>query len=193
MSMWRKNRVCFMEEDGRYGATVSCVLGELHVPFDRFSAQGGCAQSKDQYAYDLIVADVTLSGKRGLSDLQAGGAMSSPVPILVLVNEGDVATAVEAMRAGIEDVVEMPADRSILVSSVKKILQQRYDLQERSGKALTRAENRILRLVIDGQTSKEIAQRLDRSVRTIEEHRRRVMIKFGVHNVVELVRAATRA
>lgn len=55
-------------------------------------------------------------------------------------------------------------------------------------KILTRAENRILGLVMQGKSSKEIAFQLKRSVRTIEYHRAHIMQKLGAHNLVELTR-----
>ena len=62
------------------------------------------------------------------------------------------------------------------------------------GKPLTRAERIILRLVMEGIGNKRIAYILERSERTIEVHRSRIMRKLGVDNVVDLVkRAATMA
>ncbi len=50
----------------------------------------------------------------------------------------------------------------------------------------------MLKLIVDGKSNKEIASLLHRSVRTVEVHRRRVMEKLGVENLIDLVkRAAT--
>ena len=48
----------------------------------------------------------------------------------------------------------------------------------------------ILRLVIEGKSSKEIANILHRSVRTVEVHRSRIMQKLGVNNLIDLVKRA---
>jgi DNA-binding NarL/FixJ family response regulator len=55
---------------------------------------------------------------------------------------------------------------------------------------LTRRESEILRLIVSGQTNKEIAKRLSRSERTVEFHRNRLMRKMAAHNAAELVRQA---
>ena len=55
---------------------------------------------------------------------------------------------------------------------------------------LTAVEIRILRLIVRGLTSKEIAQLLHRSIRTIENHRAHLMYKLKVDNSVELTRKA---
>jgi DNA-binding CsgD family transcriptional regulator len=55
---------------------------------------------------------------------------------------------------------------------------------------LTPVELRVLRLVLDGKTNREIACLLHRSRRTVEVHRSHIMRKCGVHNLVALVKMA---
>ena len=55
---------------------------------------------------------------------------------------------------------------------------------------LTASEMRVLRLLVKGLNSKEIAQALHRSVRTIEGHRSHIMQKLGVDSSIELVSRA---
>jgi len=55
---------------------------------------------------------------------------------------------------------------------------------------LTTRELEVLSLTGEGLTSKEIAQRLNASPRTVETHRQRIMNKLGVHNAPGLVRLA---
>lgn len=61
---------------------------------------------------------------------------------------------------------------------------------EKPWQRLTPRQRDIVRLIVQGFTTKEIAQRLQRSVKTIESHRRQVMQRLGVRNVAELVRSA---
>jgi DNA-binding NarL/FixJ family response regulator len=58
--------------------------------------------------------------------------------------------------------------------------------------ALSPREREVLHLVVDGLTIKEIAQRLEISTKTAENHRGRVLTKLGVRNSAELVRYAMR-
>ncbi|RPI24614.1 MAG: DNA-binding response regulator [Acidobacteria bacterium] len=62
-----------------------------------------------------------------------------------------------------------------------------------SASPLTPREAEIVALIADGLTSKEIAEKLVISVKTVETHRANVMEKLGVKNVPELVRYAIRA
>ena len=53
---------------------------------------------------------------------------------------------------------------------------------------MTESEMKVLKLIIDGKSNKEIAYVLHRSIRTIEVHRGHLMRKLGVDNVVDLVK-----
>jgi two-component system response regulator DegU len=57
---------------------------------------------------------------------------------------------------------------------------------------LTRREKEILRMIIDGKNNKDIADSLDKSVRTVETHRFNIMKKIGVTNAVDMVNKAVR-
>ena len=59
--------------------------------------------------------------------------------------------------------------------------------------ALTPRQREILQLVAEGHTSKDIAQRLGLSFKTVEGHRAQVMERLGVHDLAGLVRFAVRA
>lgn len=55
-------------------------------------------------------------------------------------------------------------------------------------KTLTKAETMVLRQLMQGKTNKQIAHELDRSVRTIEDHRSKLMHKLGVDNALDLAK-----
>lgn len=55
---------------------------------------------------------------------------------------------------------------------------------------LTRRETQILRLIVMGKSNREIAEILNRTERTVEYHRNRVMGKLDAHNLVELIKRA---
>jgi len=57
---------------------------------------------------------------------------------------------------------------------------------------LTSRQRQILQLVVEGRSSKEVAQTLNMGVRTIDAHRATIMARLGVHNLPGLVRYAIR-
>jgi DNA-binding CsgD family transcriptional regulator len=64
--------------------------------------------------------------------------------------------------------------------------------REESGGALTPRERQIVQLIAEGRSSKEVAARLQISVKTVDTHRSNVMRKLNFHSVSELVRYAIR-
>jgi DNA-binding NarL/FixJ family response regulator len=58
--------------------------------------------------------------------------------------------------------------------------------------ALTSREQEIMRLVAEGLSTKEIAEKLFISSKTVENHRSKIMNKLGLHNIIELIRYAAR-
>jgi DNA-binding NarL/FixJ family response regulator len=57
---------------------------------------------------------------------------------------------------------------------------------------LTPRQREVLQLIAEGRTTKEIAQRLDLSVKTVETHRTQLMQRLDIHDVAGLVRYAIR-
>jgi DNA-binding NarL/FixJ family response regulator len=58
--------------------------------------------------------------------------------------------------------------------------------------ALTPRQRQVLQLIAEGCTNREIAHRLDISVKTVESHRSRLMKRLGIHDIAGLVRYAIR-
>jgi DNA-binding NarL/FixJ family response regulator len=57
---------------------------------------------------------------------------------------------------------------------------------------LTAREREVLQLIAEGRTSKQIAERLHVSVKTVETHRQQLMDKLHIHNIAELAKFAIR-
>jgi DNA-binding CsgD family transcriptional regulator len=74
----------------------------------------------------------------------------------------------------------------------KRALASTGHAREESGGVLTQRERQILQLIADGCSSKEVADRLQISVKTVDTHRSNLMRKLNFHSVSELVRYAIR-
>jgi DNA-binding NarL/FixJ family response regulator len=62
--------------------------------------------------------------------------------------------------------------------------------RERKGTRISPRETEIIRLLAEGQSNKEIAVLLGITMRTVETHRAKVMLKLGFHSLAELIRYA---
>ncbi len=63
-------------------------------------------------------------------------------------------------------------------------------VDRQSVRPLTRREREVLPLIAEGHPSREIAERLEISPRTVEEHRANILRKLGVPNTASLIRYA---
>jgi RNA polymerase sigma factor (sigma-70 family) len=111
----------------------------------------------------------------------------------------DVPMAVRAMRAGAVDFIEKPFNDQQLLDRVHQALEHeiriRREQQEKAPlrsrfEQLTPREREILELVVEGHLNKQIASQLGLSIKTVEQHRARVMAKTGSGSLAELVRMA---
>ena len=69
---------------------------------------------------------------------------------------------------------------------------QRLRGEDQDADPLTPRQREVLQLIAEGHSSKEVARRLDLSVKTVETHRSQLMKQLDIHEVTGLVRYAMR-
>jgi two-component system response regulator FixJ len=141
---------------------------------------------------DLRMPD--MSGVELLRHLREAGAM---LPAIVVTGHGDVQMAVEAMKNGALDFIEKPFSDSVLLDSIKRVVEL-ADEKVRSEAALeatrerlaslSEREAQVLKGVVAGQANKTIAYELGISPRTVEVYRAGLMSKMQARSLPDLVR-----
>ncbi len=126
----------------------------------------------------------------GLTLLTKAKRIAPWVSVMVITGYGDIPMAVRALKLGAVDFVEKPLDRDVFLNKVKSVLNENNFSDSSVGRALTKTEKKVLKLILDGMGNKGIAYKLGRALRTVELHRSHIMHKFGVDNVVDLVKKA---
>jgi len=111
---------------------------------------------------------------------------SPEIPLIVVAESVTGLAAVKCLRAGAEDIV-VTQNLKRLPSAIEKAIEKRSPLAK-----LTARQIEVLRMVAEGHRTREIADRLRLSVKTVESHRGEVMKRLGMHDVVSLVRYALR-
>jgi len=124
----------------------------------------------------------------GMELLREVKCLMPSLPVLIITAYGDVPVAVEAMKAGAADFLEKPLERQSFLSAVGFAIKRTMRSHPAVLKLFTQTELQVLRLILQGKSTKEIAALRDRSFRTIEDERRRIMAKVGATNMVELIR-----
>jgi two-component system, LuxR family, response regulator FixJ len=116
-----------------------------------------------------------------------------------MTGHGDIALAVEAMKAGALDFIEKPFDDEIMLAAIKVALSRRSsELERGSANAeirsrldlLSERERQVLDGLVAGKPNKIIAYDLGISARTVEIYRANVMTKMCADSLSALVRMA---
>jgi DNA-binding NarL/FixJ family response regulator len=156
---------------------------------------------------DLAILDVKMPGLTGLQATREIKAQAPEVSILILSMHDDERYLFEALKAGASGyVLKSQADTDLLdaIRSVERgepflspAAQQALirDVLERGAEVeseLTPREEEIVKMVAEANTSREIAEMLHLSEKTVENHRANAMKKLGMRDRVELVRYAIR-
>jgi two-component system response regulator FixJ len=142
---------------------------------------------------ECLVVDIRMPGLSGLEVQRRLIEGGHRIPILFVTGYGDVDTAVEAMRAGAMDFIQKPFGASALAEKIQAALQRSKLAHHEQGTIdarfalLTAKEREVAVRVVGGKSSREIADEFGLSIRTIENHRARIMDKLHADSVVELV------
>jgi len=175
-------------KEALHGRSVSFGMSLTH-----FTTMADCREALDADPCHLLVVNLDGDAVAGLELLGDMDAQCAHLPKLALVDQGDIATAVQAIRAGAANCLEKPVETERFLVEMAVLLRE-ADRNARLLKPnLTPMEVTVLNLLLEGKTNSEAARVLHRSPRTVEVHRRHVMRKFAVTNAVDLVKAATAA
>jgi FixJ family two-component response regulator len=186
-----KRYIFFVDDEPKIRKVVSETLKELGLKVKSFGSAADCLEQLNPIKCDLLIADVRMPEMDGIELLAEIKRIAPWLPVLLITGYGDIPTAVRAIKAGAVDFIEKPLNRESFLHKVKSILHKSplndpYIIR----KPLTKNEKVILELISRGQTNKEIANLLNRSIRTIEVHRSHIMRKFGVDNFADLLKRA---
>lgn len=149
-----------------------------------------------------VLIDVRMPGMDGLEVQQALKARGTLLPVIVMTGHGDIAVAVQAMKAGAVDFIEKPFEKAVLVAALEEGFARLAAAGRVSGrrdeaaarlKVLTPREIEVLEGLVRGHPNKTIAYDLGISTRTAEVHRANVMTKLGVASLSEALRIAFAA
>jgi RNA polymerase sigma factor (sigma-70 family) len=166
----------------------------------------------DKLRPDVIVMDVTMPHLNGIEATRQIHASAPRVGVIMLSMYADRAYISEALRAGasayvlkdaafaelLAAIAEVVAGRRYLSPAVSGVVLDDYiqRVRNESGSSalekLSSREREVLQLIAESKTSTEIGKHLHISAHTVDSHRRKIMEKLDVHNVVDLVKFAIR-
>ena len=162
-----------------------------------------------EFKPDVILMDIFMPGMDGLEATRCIKRKIPRTKVLVLTQYENSEYVLSAVKAAADGYVPKRAASSELVSAINavhkgntflypsavKVLMQDYRQRvekEEPYDQLTAREREILKLIAEGHKSREIAEMLSISLKTVLVHRDKIMWKLDLHNRTELIKYALR-
>lgn len=189
--------VAMIDDDAAVLDSLRMALASQGITVRPFNSAEAFLALADKGDITCIVSDVRMPGMSGLELQRALAASGSALPLILMTGHGDIAMAVLALKDGAFDFIEKPFDDARLAESILKATaagdKQRSRRAAQAETAarmadLTERQRQVMELVVQGLSSKEIAQSLGISPRTVENYRAWVIEKMGASNLADLVR-----
>jgi DNA-binding NarL/FixJ family response regulator len=156
---------------------------------------------------DVAVLDISMPTMNGLDAVRELHQLSPRTKCILLTRHDEDQYVMAALQAGIRGYVLKTQAAADLVQAIRRVYNGEVYLSPGVSGALVEAflsksglpaeplsprERQVLQLVGEGRSTKEIADLLCISVKTVESHRARLMQKLDIHDVARLVRYAIR-
>lgn len=189
--------VWVVSDDEQLHSMLSYALSEADLRCSRFTSSRHTLEMMFVASPPCLIIDHELEDVSGLDLVTQFQNQHGRFPFVVITHRGTVDLAVDAMKMGAIDVLEIPLDFGKLISAVKQGLQIDEERRRKEDqcsqfadrfRALTAREREIAELVFEGKLSKQIAKILSISPKTVEVHRSRITKKLEVESVTQLVK-----
>jgi len=186
-------QIFVVDDEPQVCKAISQILSR-HYQVTCFNSAEDCLSHLHKSHVDchLSISDIRMPGMNGLDFLKALKRVRPLLPVLLITGYGDVPMAVRAIKAGALDFIEKPLHRECLLRAAHSALKNQSIGDEALSKPLTKTQKKVLKLWLDGHTSRQIADLLGRSVRTIEDHRHKIKKKLGVKTQADLFRVGSK-
>lgn len=194
-----ENAIYVVDDEPAVRDALSVVFGMEGFTVSTYDSGDAFLEAAQRQAPACVFLDVHMPGRSGIDILKALNADHYPAPIFIISGQGDIPTAVAAIKYGAFDFIEKPFDGDTVVARVREALEAAARRSSGGSKSiqdsefvgkehLTPREMEVLAQIIGGASNKEAGRQLGISPRTIEVHRARIMEKLGAKNAADLVR-----
>ncbi|HET6718298.1 MAG TPA: response regulator [Rhodocyclaceae bacterium] len=192
--------VYIVDDDPDLRDALALLMRAAGLKAECFAGGREFLQRCTQPVAGCLVLDIRMPGMDGIALQAELRKRRIGLPIVFLTGHGDVPLAVQALKAGAFDFIQKPLDEHRLVMAVMSAQkafagQQLLAVDRADGEtvsaerleSLSGREREVLRLLLAGRASREIAEALCISVKTVEFHRANIREKLGVASNHELL------
>lgn len=193
--------VFVVDDDSAIRDSLTSLLTTAGMHVNTYETGWHFLQGYDPEMKGCVLLDVRMPRLNGLELLSELRERKCRLPIVIMTAHGEIKIAVQAMKLGAADFIEKPFRENALISTINSALEEsdRELADEQAGgmflsgiSNLTERERQVFDMLVQCDSNKVIAAKLNISPRTVEIHRARVMNKLGMENLSQLLRLATK-
>ncbi len=179
----------------QFAVVAECTTGQQAVEYAQ------------KHAVDIAVMDVNMPVMDGIEATKILKEQNSSLKIVVVTMHHELSVIQRLIRAGADTYLLKNTGADELVMALEKTWQgetytspaiaqamiEALRLQKKNEHAatlLTPRESEVLRLIAEGFTNSEIAEKVSLSINTIDTHRKNLLAKLGLRNTAQLIRYA---
>lgn len=193
--------VHIVDDDDSMRVALARLLSAAGYEARAYASAGDFLIAADEPPSGCLLLDLHMPGPDGLALQEVLRRRGHSLPTVFLSGRGDIASSVRALKAGASDFLTKPVQAGVLLEAVRAALEADAPLQaEREQRrlllqrhaTLNERERVVLRQVVQGVLTRQIANGLGVSERTVKACRAAVMEKMGAGSLPELVRLCAR-
>ena len=159
-----------------------------------------------EHDFDLIIMDISMPGMNGIEATEKIKESSPDIKVLALTMMDEDQHIRQMIEAGASGYILKSSDKIELVDAITTILEGKHyfsndatqsvmmdlvkgtdEKDETDPGNITDREKEVLELIVQQHTNQEVAEKLQRSTRNVDEHRRNLLQKKGAKNTAGLV------
>lgn len=184
-----------VDDDEPMRDSIHWLLESVNLHGRMFASASDFVASCNPAEHGCLLLDVRMPGMNGMQLLEVLKYSGITLPVIVITGHGDVPMAVRALKHGAFDFIQKPFNAQELLDRVNAALELDRENRRRSSEierrrasfaSLTERETEVVEMLVAGNSSKVIAQKLAISPKTVDIHRANIMRKLNVRSVVEI-------
>ena len=192
--------VYIVDDDERSREFLAYVLQEANIRTRGFASPSELFEHWEDAVPGCLVVDFQMPEMTGIELIREVRERGSSVPFVLVTGHATVPLVIQAFGLGAVNVIEKPFHPDELIKILESISGAVVQSKERRQveaevssvkqrlQSLTKRESEVLDMVVNGRLTKQIAEELCISQKTVEVHRSNITRKIGVQSVAQLVK-----
>ena len=187
--------VYLVDDDEGVRSALSLLLGTYGIRIETFGDPTAFLARAPKLKPGVLLLDLRMPAITGLQLHEKLRAIGCDWPTIICTGHGDVHACRRAFKAGVVDFLTKPIDEQVLIEALQQASGALDQQAERAEAAqlvaqLTDREREVQDMVGRGWSTREIAETLTLSPRTVDTHRANIAQKLGTTSVAEFARLA---